>query len=319
MKIRWPADEKTSYIPLRTKSGRAATHSRQVALVLAKAMLQHRLKDAAELPPPPARLEALATEYARDHPGRQGAFNASVVRRFASVTGCASVAGLTATALREYLHGLREQGRQSATQLNHLSALSAFCQWLVTSDRLAANPAKHVQRPKLFRPSPRGLSDATRAALLDKARKAGAELEVSLGLNTGLRLGELMHLRWSDVGKKAITVGSESFTPKGKRIRRVPVNAELAKVLHRGTGLVCPRRSKKDWESLLAGLVADLPGWPPGKLWHRLRADVATRLARKGIDPYRLMRVMGWEDLRTAQRYIEASTDPDVPEFEGLG
>ena len=325
LKIRWPGADKAEHIPLVASKSGKATKSKTAALKVARRMLRHRLRDASDLPAPPANIEALATRYARAHPGEQGKFVANVARKLASIAQVGTAHELTPTAIRTYAERLVEQNRAPATRANHLAALSAFCRFLMTTDRrgqplLASNPVQHVQRPKLFRPGPRALSDEIREELLRRAREAGEELPVALAMHTGMRLSELMNLRWSDIGT-AITVGSEDYAPKGKRSRRIPINSALRAVLDgcaQGDGYVLRQQSKMEWLRLMRRLSAGLPGFGPGKLWHALRRDVATRLARQGVDPYRLMRAMGWEDLRTAQRYIEAVQDPDVPEFEGL-
>lgn len=142
----------------------------------------------------------------------------------------------------------------------------------------------------------------------------------AMALLTGMRNGELHALLWSDVDfeSRKLTV-SKSYHTRLKRVkstksgawRTVPVSDELMALLSElkaqsnGRAHVLPRIGK--WDA----------GWQAEELrkfcigigirsirFHALRACFATQLLAHDIAPARVMKICGWEQLDTMQRYI---------------
>ena len=141
-----------------------------------------------------------------------------------------------------------------------------------------------------------------------------------LALLTGMRNGELHALEWSDVDleNRKITV-SKSYNTRFKEVkstksgfwRTVPLSEDLFQFLielKQMTGaqkFVLPRIGK--WNS---GLQAEelrkfcvIAGIKSIR-FHALRACFATQLLSHNIDPGRVMKICGWEQLDTMRRYV---------------
>ncbi|MDZ4328227.1 MAG: site-specific integrase [Pseudomonas sp.] len=127
---------------------------------------------------------------------------------------------------------------------------------------------------------------------------------VLLAINTGLRRGELLSLRWADVDLdgKLLTVRAEQA--KSGRQRHVPLNAEAHAVLHswkqQGNGdaqIFQPVDVKTAWNSLMrkAG-VADFR-------FHDLRHTFASKLVTKGVDLNTVRELLGHGDIKMTLRY----------------
>lgn len=130
---------------------------------------------------------------------------------------------------------------------------------------------------------------------------------VQAALLTGMRQGELLQLRWSDVnsGNRTIWVPGRK---KGAKGRHVPINADLANLLaviprhtshdhvftYRGKPI---QRIKRSWEDARA--AAELPGLR----FHDLRHTWASWQVEAGVDLYMLMQVGGWRSFAMVQRY----------------
>lgn len=141
-----------------------------------------------------------------------------------------------------------------------------------------------------------------------------------MALNTGMRNGELYALEWEDVDlvNKIILV-RKSFnsrknivkTPKNGEWRNVPINAELEKLLRElklssgGRTHVLPRLWMWDQgrQAEMARKLCVMLGFPPIR-FHDLRAFFATELMRHGVAPIVVMKIGGWSDLKTMERYI---------------
>jgi integrase len=141
----------------------------------------------------------------------------------------------------------------------------------------------------------------------------------ALALFTGMRSGELYALKWDaiDFENKMIYVhlnwtNKTGYGPtKGRYWRAVPLGPQVEKFLKEQklktgkSGFVLPK-----FQSWTDGRQAHLlrtfctgAGIPPVK-FHTLRACFATQLIKDGVAPAVVMKVGGWKDLKTMQRYI---------------
>lgn len=139
-------------------------------------------------------------------------------------------------------------------------------------------------------------------------------------LLTGCRNGELYALRWDDVSieTRLITI-SRSYnnrlnvfkSTKSGCYRTVPINNDLEKLLKElklqtyKSGYVLPRLSgwkKGDQARILRTFLISI-GLPSVR-FHTLRACFATMLLSQGQKPAHIMKVCGWTNLKTMERYI---------------
>lgn len=141
-----------------------------------------------------------------------------------------------------------------------------------------------------------------------------------MALLTGMRNGELFALLWTDIDfdQARITV-SKSYNTRGRitkstksgKWRMVPISNELMALL---IELKVHAKSREH-------VLPRLPGWDDGRQaeilrkfcvgiglksvkFHALRACFATQLLAHDIAPARIMKVCGWQDMKTMQYYI---------------
>ena len=139
----------------------------------------------------------------------------------------------------------------------------------------------------------------------------------------GLRVGEVMGLRWSDVDfiGGTITVAQkirrgEVGPPKGRRRRSIPMTATLATALRapgsEATGFVIADRHRQSLTECeareLLRRVLRGTGLPKrAKLWHLLRHTFGTHAALLGVNGWLLMVWMGHRDLETTLQYTHVA------------
>lgn len=141
----------------------------------------------------------------------------------------------------------------------------------------------------------------------------------ALALMTGMRSGELYALEWDsiDFDNKVIYVhrnwtNKTGFGPtKGRYWRAVPMSEELAtflkehklrrgndkSVLHRFESWTDGRQAEILREFCIGSGITSVR-------FHTLRACFATQLIKDGVAPAVVMKIAGWKDLKTMQRYI---------------
>lgn len=166
------------------------------------------------------------------------------------------------------------------------------------------------------------------AACRDPLRDAAV-----LILDTGLRVGEALNLRWADVvlvpadGKKFGYIQVRAGKTKNAK-RTVSLTARATEVLatrksEAVNDLVFPGDSleKPFVNSSLAhqhASVRDTLDMPKEFVIHSLRHTALTRLGEAGADAFTIMRIAGHSSITVSQRYVHPSDDAMESAFEKL-
>lgn len=222
-----------------------------------------------------------------------------------------------------------------------LRPLSAALSWAVREGLVGQNPVRGVSLPPRVQ-SLEYLAAGDAARLLQAAKeRAGVPGErgalglqatshfiaVALALHTGLRRGELMGLRWSDVDLDAqrLTVArSFAALPKGGQPRHLRLPAVLIPLLRdwrrrcpaTPEGVVCPARAAGRWRMSsgrsdhgLKGLLR-AAGCPPlQRGWHSLRHTFASMFIRAGGNLIALQKILGHTDMKMTLAYAHLAPD----------
>ncbi len=234
----------------------------------------------------------------------------------------------------------RAEGCADVTVYNELSTLRCALRLATTLGLIRSLP---VIDARMFerRPQPWLTADESVALLRvlkeggGSRRSADLHLAVMMGLNTGMRPGEVLTRSWDDVQWSAHTHGvlrvdskpEFHFNTKSGRARAVPITPELRLVLrqhHRrqarpARGWIFPGRSpegrRKHFPSSLANACrrAGVPEITP----HALRRSWASRLALACVDRRTIMEVAGWTEGAMLDLIYSQVTDEHVTEVMG--
>jgi len=236
--------------------------------------------------------------------------------------------GLTPTHVRSLYRKKLDSGlAPGSVNYIHVTLHKALEQ-AVLDGLVPRNVSEGVKAPKVDREEVRPLSPTQIRTLLSAARGDRLEKLYVLAIHTGLRQGELLGLKWTDVHLDARTLSVQrsldadgTFNPpkrdKGRRTVKLTLQAVEALKLHRKRqneerlkaakwedhGLVFPNRVGKpmghnnlyhrDFKSLLkrAGL------WSEDKrkcfTFHSLRHTCATVLLSKNVNPKIVQEMLG--------------------------
>jgi integrase len=97
------------------------------------------------------------------------------------------------------LAGGNGKALSAGTVLNTHPVLTQALSQAVRWGLIVANPAKEAQPPRPRRPEPQVVDGALASRILEAASGSPIECAVALALSTGMRRGEILALRWSDV------------------------------------------------------------------------------------------------------------------------
>lgn len=194
-------------------------------------------------------------------------------------------------------------------------SLKLAIQWRVPG--LTANPVVGIPRPPLNNARERYLatSEAQRLrSAVERSRNRQLKYIVGLLIQTGCRVGELLHAEWShfDLERRLWRIPQS----KAGKARFVPLSqgaldliAELPR--YEGCPFLIPNpKTKKPWVGIFMSwdTARKLAGLPDLRI-HDLRHSAASFMAGAGIDLYTIGKVLGHANVKTTQRYAHLSSD----------
>jgi len=234
--------------------------------------------------------------------------------------GARKLDAITTEQVQHLKHSLRH--RSPKTVNNVLTTLNVVLKTAVEWDVIDRMPCpiRLLQVPKNSAAF-HDFDDYERLVAAARQNDPKTHLIVLLGGEAGLRCGEIMALQWTEVDLRKCQVcvqrstwRGHTTTPKGGRLRYVPLTRRLATALHDhrhlrgplvlshddGTGL-----TQHDVQGLVrraarrAGLANDGV--------HVLRHTFCSHLAMRGAPARAIQELAGHKDLVTTQRYMHLS------------
>jgi integrase len=234
------------------------------------------------------------------------------------------------------------EGRNPVTVVRDLYTLSSVLRRAVKAGELTENPVRRVDKPRVDRRGKVRFLDQAEETRLRQALKARDEemrnrrtvahnrrqtqhertlpplthfgdhltAAVLLSMNTGLRRGEALKLRWGsvDFNRRLLTV--EGRNAKNRQTRHVPLNEEAVNVLRNwreqaGTGarVFDVVGFQTAWETVLKR--ARISKFR----WHDLRHHFASRLVQQGVPLNTVRDLLGHGSVGMSLRYAHFASN----------
>ena len=237
-------------------------------------------------------------------------------REFERVEGDRPLQVIGIRAIEHFLSVKKSEAPQWTARKYYIALSSAFekaVQW----QYLTENPFRKVPKPKVREILPEYFSERDFRLFLTVIRERDFRELCIVALLTGLRLGELLSLRWVDVDFTARVIvvrNSETFTTKTKRNRAVPMSEALCRLLRE-------RQQNLRFESetvfysekgrpLAQGTVSQRfkryvrrAGLNDRLHFHSLRHSFASALVASGVSLYAVQKLLGHTTSKTTEIY----------------
>jgi len=132
---------------------------------------------------------------------------------------------------------------------------------------------------------------------------------IKVALNTGLRLGEILNLKWNDIEKeKSYLIVEKS---KSGRSRTVPLNDKVCKLFQslpeKNTYIFYNPRTGTRYDNVSSSFsTARRKSGLEDLRFHDLRHTFASRLIEKGVDIITVKELLGHSDVGITQRYTHS-------------
>ena len=191
---------------------------------------------------------------------------------------------------------------------------------------LGSNPVKKVKFFQEINTGFRTLTEEEEKKFLANATPYIQDIAI-FGLNTGLRIGEILSLAWEsvDLENNLLSV----FAHKTNKLRTVPINTESRRVLEywalgrKNPFVFYNHETGGPFVDLKAGFgLACHKGGIEGVTWHTLRHTFASRLVARGVDIVTVQQLLGHSTVTVTMRYTHTNLDSKrsaVAKLESFG
>ncbi|HUU96069.1 MAG TPA: tyrosine-type recombinase/integrase [Phycisphaerae bacterium] len=204
-----------------------------------------------------------------------------------------------------------EQGRDHTTIDGDMAAVSSFLGYAVRHGYCKDNVASKVKAFRVPKPRPYMYSAEEVAAMFAEAEGVLRDV-ITLLVDTGLRIGEVEQLEWTDMDFDAGLIHvriKPHWRPKDKADRAIPMTGRVRAMLQSksrtGNRVFYTNRGRPVRErTLLAELrcVQRRAGISRGGL-HTFRHYFVSRCAASGVDPFTCMAWVGHADMKMVMHY----------------
>jgi len=229
--------------------------------------------------------------------------------------------------IRKYLANLMDDGLKNTSVAIHHRVLNAFFTWLVDDSYIRMSPTEEIKEPKTPSKFPKCLNEEQVDKLLEAARSRMREWSgyrnyamLIVFLDTGLRLNEFINTTLDDLDMKRRSIKVHG---KGAKDRKVFFGKKTFNCLRHWLRIRDKvdkvwddaifiskngdRLKKRNVQRLITRIqkranLEDIQVSP-----HVLRHSAATLAVQNGLDAFSLKRQFGWEQMRTALRYVHMS------------
>lgn len=218
--------------------------------------------------------------------------------------------------IRQLLARKHREGREAGSLHHLLAACRAFFRYLAREGEVTSNPADGVRAPRLIRKLPQVLDVDEVAALVeiptDSATSVQDRAMLELFYSSGLRIAELIAMRWCDL---ETSEGMLRVTGKGSKTRVVPVGRKALSAL----AILREQHSGTQDESVFLGrngvpisqgvVRARLKQWAKAQgiqkrvYPHLLRHSFASHMLESSGDLRSVQEMLGHADISTTQIY----------------
>jgi site-specific recombinase XerD len=239
------------------------------------------------------------------------------LKRLIPFFGDSNLLSISPKMLSRYKVLRSEEGVKPATINRELAMLSkAFNLAVKEWEWLKDNPVSRVPKEKENNERDRWLSKDEEKRLLDNCPEWLREIIV-FALNTGLRQEELLSIEWPRVNlfRKTILIrNTKNGKPKTLPLNMIALGVlvKRSKVKSIKNDYVFFNRNGKKVDPCnlrTSFYIALKKSGIVNFRFHDLRHTFATRLAQRGVDLYKISKLLGHEDISTTQRYSHHCPD----------
>ncbi len=232
------------------------------------------------------------------------------------------VSSISSKEAEDFILGIFESSPHSARLFHRVSKV--IWNWGIRREYLEKNVFANIQLPKHQRAATVTIPDEHFNLIIDYVPIHLKDIYLVLRY-TGLRVSELLSLKWGEVQirKKLILVGSKSYITKSRRIRYVPMSKTVDEIFikkHRTNFgkdrlVFCKTNGfpyQVDYISKKFKNACKKLKLPGSYHLHCLRATLGSELISKGVPIYTVSKLLGHSSVKVTEEHYLGLTIDDV-------
>jgi len=231
--------------------------------------------------------------------------------------GNISLAKLNNRTLEKMLLELFSKSKYGAA--HHYKNLRASFNKAIDWNYITDNPMKSVKLPKIPKSLPAFINNVELNAIVQNTKSRDLQDIFLTGFHSGMRLSEIINLKWSAVNLKERTIivqNNETFTTKSKKERLIPINDTLYRVFNNRIPKVLSIKRDdyvffkypgvpylKDYVSKNFKRVVRKLGMNERLHMHSLRHSAASVMVQNNVSLFIVKEILGHQDISTTAQY----------------
>jgi integrase len=242
-----------------------------------------------------------------------------VMRLFCTRFGDTPMESLRLEHLEQFKQSRKQAGVSNTTVNIDIRTIKAAMNVAVDMERIGRNPFAKAKQLKVEEHRKKILSKDEFSRILKAIKEEWFYDIIAFNVLTGLRLGEIMNLKWADydIPNKSVTVqSSDGYRVKGGKMRDVSLCPDAIALLdalpklgewiflgkdgHRYTSSHVSKKFKKYLRQL---------GFPEEMHYHRLRDTFCTWMADAGVPPHIIKELAGHSSLHVTEGYLTPNAE----------
>lgn len=239
-----------------------------------------------------------------------------------SRTGNIPLIRLDKITLEKFLFETFEKAKHNAW--HYYRNLRAAFNYAITKNYLTSNPLLNVKLPKIPDKINLYVSESEFDSILDETKDETLKNLFKFAYNTGMRLGEIVNLKWNSVSftDKIIKVESdETFRTKNNKSRIIPINETLFSILQNRIPKVIDitkniyvfnRKGMKfnhDYVSKKFKQAVRDAKLNENYHFHLLRSSFISNLAKRNVPLAAIQKIAGHSSIRITEKHYLAVQD----------
>lgn len=272
---------------------------------------------AEEAQPAPLKLSQFTQEFlahsACVHAPKTRQLYATALKELSRFLGDPLLSEVTPRVIEEFIH-TKQRSVADATVRTYFTHLSAAFETGRQWHHIATNPFKEAKKPGVAEVVPVFLTEEEFNHLLANVIDAQLRDVFIAAVLTGLRLGELLALQWSDIdftGRTILVQSKSFFKTKSRRIRRIAITNQLSDMLaqqregSRSSYVFHEnqKRLRSEWVSKAFKAAVRKAGLDERLHFHSMRHAYASWLVQKGASLYEVQKLLGHSSIAVTQIY----------------
>lgn len=223
------------------------------------------------------------------------------IEKFLKVANPPSISHITPVLVRKYLDARIENKEIGHVTANHIiKYLKAFLNFAIKNNYISYNPLATINKYKVDVLPPRYLRKEEIAKIIEAAKGRTLYPAILTAIHTGLRLGELRRLKWSDFNFENGTI--TVFLSKAGKFRTIPIHPALRVLKEKDLPFDFASHQRKFRR------IRNLAGMPDVG-WHTFRHTFITHLILNGVDLPTVQKIAGHSSIETTMIYTHVCQD----------